>query len=297
MRKTVAITAGDLRAEIVPSLGGGIARFDILRDGKREPIFRPWPDEGTDDPNRLASYVLAPWSNRFSGGGFSFGGVFHPLQANFPPEPFPLHGNGWTCPWNVTEATASRALLELRSEGPAPFRYLARLTYELLPGELTMRLSVTNKAELALPFGLGFHPWLPRTPDTRLKAAAKAVWLESEKHLPTRKVEVHERPEWDFSTFRRLPDGWINNGFVGWDGQARIEWPSRGLSLAIEASERLEVYLLYSPDRDAPFFCFEPVSHVVDAHNLPGGPAANGLTILAPDESVHVGCRFGVETR
>jgi hypothetical protein len=30
MRKTITIAAGGLRAEIVPSLGGGLAHFDML---------------------------------------------------------------------------------------------------------------------------------------------------------------------------------------------------------------------------------------------------------------------------
>ena len=157
---------------------------------------------------------------------------------------------------------------------------------------LTVRLSVTNRAEAALPYGLGFHPWLPRTSDTRLLAPSQTVWLEDEKHLPIGSLPVAERPEWNFAKMRGLPGGWINNAFAGWDRRARIEWPSRDLSLSIEASERLGAYLLYSPGRDLPFFCFEPVSHVVDAHNLPGGPAANGLAILAAGETVEVSCRF-----
>jgi aldose 1-epimerase len=92
MRKTITIAAGGLRAEIVPSLGGGLAHLDMLGDRSPVPIFRPWPEGGTDDPNRLASYVLVPWSNRISGRGFRFEGRFHPLEPNFPGEPFPLHG-------------------------------------------------------------------------------------------------------------------------------------------------------------------------------------------------------------
>jgi aldose 1-epimerase len=54
----------------------------------------------------------------------------------------------------------------------------------------------------------------------------------------------------------------------------------------------LRIYILYSLGRDASFFCFEPVSHVVDAHNLTGGPEANGLAVLAPDEMAEIKCRF-----
>jgi aldose 1-epimerase len=45
---------------------------------------------------------------------------------------------------------------------------------------------------------------------------------------------------------------------------------------------------LYSPGAKAGFFCFEPVIHPVDAHNLPEGPKANGLTILANGETLSI---------
>jgi aldose 1-epimerase len=295
MRETFTISAGNLRAEIVPSLGAGLARFDVMQNGGSEPIFRPWPERGTDDPNALAAYVLVPWSNRISGGGFEFDGRFHPLGPNFPPEPFPLHGNAWTSEWTLIDQAAHRATLELASGGPGPFRYLARLTYELTSEALSMRMEVTNRAEMALPYGLGFHPWFPRTDDVLLYAAAEAIWLEDQNHLPTSKIPVSDRPGWNFASTRRLPAGWVNNAFVGWDGTARIEWPSRSLSLSIEVSPTLGSYILYSPGDGASFFCFEPVSHVVDAHNLPGGAKTNNLTILSATETAEVSCRFSVQ--
>ena len=91
---------------------------------------------------------------------------------------------------------------------------------------------------------------------------------------------------------RPLPGSWINNGFVGWDGRARIAWPERGLGLEIEASDALGTYVLYSPSANADFFCFEPVSHAVDAFHLPGGPQAHGLVLMRPGDSFEIECRF-----
>ena len=54
------------------------------------------------------------------------------------------------------------------------------------------------------------------------------------------------------------------------------------------ASEALRQYVVFSPAGDADFFCFEPVSHPVDAFNLPGPPAAHGLRVLEPGESLAV---------
>jgi len=70
----------------------------------------------------LASILLVPWSNRISGGGFTFAGKSHPLQPNLPQEPYPIHGNGFSSAWSVEDATATSAELSLMSEGPGPFR-------------------------------------------------------------------------------------------------------------------------------------------------------------------------------
>ena len=68
--------------------------------------------------------------------------------------------------------------------------------------------------------------------------------------------------------------------------------PEDGVVLSIAASPALGVYILYSPAKDAGFFCFEPVSHAVDAYHLPGGPEAHGLRLLQPGDSFGIECRF-----
>ena len=97
-------------------------------------------------------------------------------------EPFPIHGNGFSSAWTVESQTASAVDLFLGSCGPG--RYSARAAYGLLRGALTMRACVINRSDEPLPFGLGFHPWIVRTPDTRLKALAETVLLESANDLP-----------------------------------------------------------------------------------------------------------------
>jgi aldose 1-epimerase len=294
MRPTVQLTAGLLAAEIVPSLGGGVARFDILRGAQRVEVFRPWPDGGTDDPNALGLYVLIPWSNRISGQGFSFGGQFYRLAPNLTGQRCPIHGDGWLSSWRVSTNTDRSVRLEHDADGPGPYRYEASLVYTLEVDGLIIRLVAINRAAIALPFGLGFHPWLPRTSAALLRAPATSVWLEDARHLPTNRIAIASRPEWDFSSFRSLPPDWINNCFIGWNGSATVLWEERGLALDVEAPPPLSAYILYSPSAEAKFFCFEPVSHAVDAHNLPPGPDAHGLAILKPGAMLTAQCRFRV---
>jgi aldose 1-epimerase len=211
-------------------------------------------------------------------------------------EPMPIHGNGFSSAWTTVEASADSACLALDSDGPGPFKFIAEVRYALAQGALRVALKVINQGPDTLPFGLGLHPWFPRTPGTTLQARAAVVTLEDLFHLPNGQIAVASREDWNFSAHRRLPDRWINNDFSPWDGHAEIIWSDRGLRLGIEAEGALSAYILYSPAFDADFFCFEPVTHRVDAHNRAGGPTANGLAILDHRDELAIACRF-VPTR
>ena len=288
---TLELLSADLSLTVLPEVGAGIARLDWGRDKK--PVLRPW-DGTSRSPNALGCYFLLPWSNRISSGGFTVGDRFFPLEPNVPGEPFPLHGDAWQKPWTVAEHKSNRLRLTLESASQPPFDYRAEVEYALDGPKLDIRLAAEHRGPPGVPYGLGFHPWLPRTPGVTLEARADEVWLEDESHLPTRRIAVGDRPDWDFSRPRPLPDGWINNGFAGWSGRANIAWLDRGLALDIEATPELATYILFSPGADADFFCFEPVSHAVDAFSLPGGPEAHGLRLLQPGERLEAGMRLTV---
>ena len=55
------------------------------------------------------------------------------------------------------------------------------------------------------------------------------------------------------------------------------------------------MYHVYSLDADCPIFCFEQVSHVIDALNLPGTPEETGLRVLAPGEETGMSVRYAAE--
>ncbi len=288
MSGAIVLDDGAARVVVRADLGAGLARFE-LRDGT--PLFRPAPKNATN-PFALANILLVPWSNRIGAGGFAFEGEHYALARNVAGEACPLHGSGFQQAWRVAGATATRAAFELECDTPAPFRYTARASYELADGALTVTLAVVNAASRGLPYGLGVHPWLPRTRRTSLLLPATGVWLEDEDHLPAGHVPIAARPDWDFAAPRPLPAGWINNAFAGWPGHASIAWPERGLALDIAAGPNLSTCIVFSPGQDSDFVCVEPVTHPPDAHNLPDGPEANGLTVLLPDEELSVSCRF-----
>jgi aldose 1-epimerase len=283
----VVIGAEGAEVEIAPALGGAVSRYTVMHRGETIPIFATAPDPGRTGVFGLGSNVLAPWSNRLSGGGFRFDGQFHPLQPNLAGEPYPNHGNAFAMEWSLVEASPTSATLALHSDGPGPFRYEARLTYALEGQTLRMSLGLTNRSELTLPYGGGFHPWFVRTPRSRIGFAAAGVWTATPDHLPDRYLPTATHPAWDFSVPRPLPATWLNNAFTGWSGTARIEWPEYALAAEIEAAVPLRTLIVYSPASDSSFVSVEPVSHSVDAHNRTD-PGTSPPQPLRPGESIEL---------
>ena len=272
---------------LFPSVGGGIARFDWLGGDEDVPLMRPCLGEperspGRYEPNRLACYPLLPWSNRIAHGGFFMGGRRVALPLNRDDDAYPIHGSGWQRRWTVRRHDAEEAHLELIEAARDAYSYHASLNYQLDGTALKVRLGVTNTGEDALPFGLGLHPFFPLHGGATLRAPADGVWHnDGQGPLPTHRGAIPA--PWDFRANLALPAGGVNHAFSGWTGQAVIEWPRHALRLHIEAD--VDAYVLYTPG-DEDFFCFEPVDHPINAVHLPGGPAANGMTVLGAGETL-----------
>lgn len=264
------------RVSITPELGGGIAGFWAKRAGTEVPVLRPMSGP---DAFSLSANVLVPFSNRIADGVFAFEGVTYHVPRNLDGERHPIHGDGFQRWWEVERHSAQAIALVLSRGGIGPWDYSARLGYRLEDGRLAVSLDVTNSGP-RLPFGAGFHPWLPRLGSTRMRFNAASLWLEDSEHLPTSTVPA--LGQWDYSAGRALPDGLINNAFCGWDGIARIDQSELDLSVTIASD--CDYAIVYSPGKSAPFFCFEPVTHPVNAMNLPGAP---GLKVLDTGQVLH----------
>ncbi|WP_439868255.1 aldose 1-epimerase [Pseudomonas syringae] len=268
---------GLTRLTLAPDIGGSIVNWTVLASG--QPLLRPSDEQAlaAGTPRRLACYPLAPWSNRIGNDGFETPDGWLALEPNSANDPLPIHGSAWQQTWTVIEQSAEQVCLQLDSQ--TPFAYRAHLRYTLREGTLSIKLTTTHQDSRAVWHGLGLHPYLPRTAHTRLQARAAQVWLCDEAGLPRALQDLPA--EWDFRHGNALPDTRLDNGFTGWDGQSIISQPDLGYELHCQATDS-EYFLVFCPP-GLDFFCFEPVSHPVNAHHLPGRP---GLKLLREEESV-----------
>ena len=276
--------------------GGVLLGFWLEEDGARVPLLRPAVPE--DGALGSSCYPLVPFGNRVRDNRFTFEGREHVLTPNTAWDPLYLHGEGWQAEWSVADrGPAHIAMRFSHAGGNTPYAYEARQELALEDGALRMTLSVENRGDMRLPFGLGWHPFFPMTPETTLHAPAARLWTEAEGFLPGE--PILPPAELDFSTPSSLPERWVNNGLEGWSGEAVIAWPERATKLVISADPLFKHAFLFvsdaafDPSYRRDYFCFEPMSHLANGHNLPDlgglvpldpGQRLTGSILLRPEE-------------
>lgn len=285
------------RLGVVPLLGGAVAAWQLERLEGPLDLWRPW-DEASPDLYRLASFPIVPWSNRISGGGFTQEGHFHPVKPNRAGEPYPIHGDGWLQAWQLSRPADDTIVMTLESKcfDGNPHAYGAVQTLRLVEGGLDQELRVRHLGLEPMPYGLAVHPYFPRTPLTRITGKVGGVWLCGNDPLPVAHTEDFP-PGWNLNEGVQAHGSLIDNGFTGWGGQARITWPELGLELSVsmpnfelDGGPSQHFCLIYRPPvGDA--FCFEPISHPIDAFHLAGRP---GLRVLNQGEEFSLNIEWRV---
>ncbi|PWQ95835.1 aldose 1-epimerase [Leucothrix pacifica] len=281
------ISTSQARVQVREDLGAAVASYNLV-DGRA--VFRPAPTDAADEFD-MACNIMLPWCNRISDGGFYVDDVFYPLAPNREGDALPLHGNAFQQVWTLKAQTESSVTLTLESTSLTPFHYLAEVTYVLHGADLAVKLSVKNLSNIRLPYGVGLHPWFIQEPDTLLTTSTETVILTDQSQLPVKSVSLEEVPEWDFRTQQHLPKDGFDHCFTGWSREALISWPSRQLQLNIQADEALSYCHIYSRNNREDFFCFEPVSHPLNAHNWPDRSLST-LKILEQGEVFLTSCVF-----
>lgn len=286
MSAMLTLRAGDLSLVLAPTVGGSVARYDVVRDGRREPLMRPAP-EAFADAVEGACFPLVPYSNRVRDGRFSFRGREVRIAPNMAPQRHPLHGVGWRAPWRVEENADTSATLAFSWPGGEwPWAFEARQRFTLNEQGLEIALSVRNTSAEPMPAGLGLHPFYPCPPGTVLDADVADVFTVDADLFPDGRRPAAGRYA---LVDRVISQAGLDNGYGGWGGEAVIRWPN-GLGLRVSSPARW--FQVYAPT-DQPVLAAEPVTHANGALNAPEAEqAALGLRVLEPGETFTLTARF-----
>ena len=287
----VVLRAGRLEAVLAPCVGGCVAAFDWVGPQGRIPVLRGAPRRPATVLD-AGSFPLVPYVNRIRGGRFGFRGREVVQAPNMPPDPSPLHGQGWLGAWQVTAQSEDSAELSfVHPRGEWPWTYEAVQRIALDTGGLTLAIECRNRDDAPMPCGLGHHPYFPCTAETRLDTEVSCAWTIDDKVLPVERVPAEGR--YDLRD-RPICGQGLDNGFGGWGGHARIETP--GLPFAVSlASSDARFFQVYSPAAGG-LFVAEPVSHANAALNAPEADwAALSMRVLEPDETMRLTMHLEVE--
>lgn len=258
---------------------------------KKIPFLRPQLAQNKKGFNVLdmAGFALIPFANRLKHNKFMYNRKKYDFKPNTTSDPYYLHGDAWLADWNIVSQQSNIIILEYihKKNTLSPYEYRAKQNIYLKDNRLVINLNVTNLGDEPLPFGLGYHPYFPKTPQTKLCAKSQYMYKEKKNFLSGKIIAKPKNL--NFYQFQPLPQHWVNNSFGGWNGLANIVWPEHHLQLDIATSSIFKYYHLFIPDKKFnstyrdDYFCFEPISHASAAHHR---PHFAGLKILNQGETL-----------
>lgn len=269
----------------ISSYGGCVSSLWFQRvDGEQIPVLRP-TTQSNPEPENSAAFPLVPFGNRIADNSFSFEGKTYEFTPNSA-DPLYIHGDGWKRIWDKKHQSENALTLAFhhQADDKNPYDYTAEQQFVLEAGRFKLVLSVTNQGDRALPFGLGWHPYFFLKPGSSLQFNADSYHDELEGHLPGRERIL--AGELDFRYPRPLPERWLNNGYSGVESPVHIFSPDHGIEIELRFAPIFSHAFLYLPWTDGQmpdFFCFEPMSHKANGHNLPN---LGGLRVLKPTETL-----------
>jgi aldose 1-epimerase len=152
--------------------------------------------------------VLAPWPNRLADGRYEYNGIRAQAALDEPERRNAIHGLVRWLPWTLQTRHQNQLSLRLQLHpSPGyPFSLLLEMEYHVGRDGLTVTTKARNLEAEAIPFGLGFHPYLTAGPETVdgaiLQLPARQTLELDDRGLPTGTLVPVAGTEHDFTTAR-----------------------------------------------------------------------------------------------
>ena len=286
-----------IKIGVSPACGAALTYFKI-KNKKNFDVMRNADSVSSKKSDVLsaAMFAMLPYPFHIKGGEFTYWGIKRLVPQTHPNFIYPIHGDGWRSKWNVVHQDATSLKLSLvhnkEKDKGYPFSYEASICYRLSDKKLEVELSLTNRALMPMPCGLGLHPFFNKTPDVTLTFNTKNVWYHQNDPID----RPYKTPdEWNFKDGKELGRSVFDTCFGGFDGDVKISWPQEKVTLDIKCDDIFSHIALYSPNRKS-FFCIEPATMTCDAFNIASkGIVGSGIQSIGKDETLTGAISFTVD--
>ncbi len=149
---------------------------------------------GEEVPTGARGQVLYPWPNRVGDGAWSFSDRTGHPKIDDVVHATAIHGLVRWRPFRIDSVNQNRCSLTLLLHPTPDYPFLSEInvTYHLGKFGLTVTTTVTNRDDVPIPFGVGFHPYLAVTTPTiegaELEIPAAAYVAMNNRQLPTGEI-------------------------------------------------------------------------------------------------------------
>ncbi|MDR3473721.1 MAG: aldose 1-epimerase [Devosia sp.] len=292
----IVVEAGELALTLLPELGGSVGAFQLATADGPFDLMRPLTVPAGAQPAALYAgmFPMLPFANCIRDNSFVFEGKRYAVRPNMAGARLNYHGSGWQLPWTVSRSGAGFAELVLEDAVvDEAYRFSASQRFHLDPTGLSVETSVTNRADRAMPFSFGQHPWFPTHGRVLTKFDATGWWREDAAGHAERLEALDDLS--DYRTWRTPPASYRNACYAGWTGRAELVWPDAGIGMVIDADPVFGHLMFHVPRGNLEVFCLEPQTNAPCAFDgLDVGRVASGVHILAPGERLAGSLRFSV---
>lgn len=206
----VTLTHGD-QVATVATVGAALREYRV---GDRDVIVPFGADEVAPASHGM---VLIPWPNRLADGAYEFGGRELQVPVSEPGRRTALHGLACWESWDITEASddAVTLTLDLPAQPGYPFALTVDVEYRLTDTGLVVTTEASNQGGEALPYGVGFHPWISPG-DAAVSECTLALGASAHVEVDDRLLPTGTAPVGDDTDFREatllegvsLDDAW-----------------------------------------------------------------------------------------
>jgi aldose 1-epimerase len=183
----IAIAHGDQRA-VITEVGATLRTY--VKGGLS--VVEGFAAE--EVPTGARGQILYPWPNRIGDVQWSFSDRIAQPTVNDAHQATAIHGLVRWRPFQVESVNQNRCVMRLLLHPTPDYPFLSEIViaYHLGSLGLTVTTTVTNRDDVPIPFGVGFHPYLSVTTPTiegaELEVPAQAYVDVNERQLPTGEI-------------------------------------------------------------------------------------------------------------